>query len=435
MAWTREEAGHLLRRAGFGGSLPAVDRLVALGRDAAIAAVVEYESTTDTAWATDNPLGYADVDDWEGVRTNLMHHLATSARPLEARLTWYWHGHFTTTLSSTSGRLFRQQLRTWRTSAGGTFASFLRAVHKDGAMLQYLNGSYSHKDHPNENYSRESMELYSTGTGPYTEHDVREGARALTGWEVTWPDDVVQFNPDSFDDGQKTILGRTGNFNGDDFMSILAARPETARRVCGRLYRAFVSERINLVEVNRLVATWNANGGNLKSVLRALFRSTAFWDPRNRGTLVKDTLGFGFGLMQRLEIPFDRERLSACLWMFTQMGQAPFDVPNPAGYATGLRLAGASMLLARSQFAHAAVYDWAPASGIARLTAGLATPAAPATLVAQVVERMGAMPLSANTREAIAGYLGTTAIPAASLADRARDVAFFVACSPEYQVM
>lgn len=436
MAWTKEEAAHLLRRAGFGGTLEDVDRVFALGQTGAINAIVDYETTADTVWNNSNPFGLPNVlDEWDGVRTALLYQMLKSRRPLQAKLLWFWHGHFTTPTSAAGNLLFQRQMNTWRTNANGSFAAFLSAVFKDGAMLEYLNGSYSHKDHPNENFAREVQELYTTGTGPYRESDVREAARALTGWEVTWPERNVVFNPDSFDSGTKTFLGQTGNFNGEDIMRILAQRPETARRTCAKLYRSFVSERVNLVEVNGLVRKWTETGGNIKAVMRALFNLPSFWDVRSRGFLFKTPLELALGLMQRLKIDMDLDRARALGWMSNQMGQDPFEPPNPAGYRTGLRLTGASMLLGRTQMAENIIYNWAGDASIAILNGGLASPTPPDTLISTVASRLGVANLTATTRASVASFLGTAGIPRAELNDRTRSVAFLVASSPEFQVM
>lgn len=436
MAWTRDDAAHLLRRAGFGGTLEAVEQTFNLGQAAAIDAIVEYERTTDTVWSNDNPFGHANVlDEWDGVRNALLWQLLNSRRPLQAKLLWFWHGHFTTPVSTAGNKLFQTQMKTWRANANGVFGTFLSVMYKDGAMLRYLNGAGSDREHPNENFAREAMELYTTGTGPYRETDVREAARALTGWDVTWPEEQVVFDPERHDGGSKTVLGQTGNFDGEAVMRILARRPETSRRLCSKLYRTFVSERVNLIDVNRMVQTWNATGGNLKAVLRTMFTLPAFWDPRNRGFLFKDCLDFVFGLVQRLKLSIDLDRMRAIGWGCVQMGQDPFNPPNPAGYRTGLRLTGASMLLQRTQVAWWMFYDWADDAAVRILNGGLTVPVAPDLLVTTVAARLGVSQLNANTRAAILGWLGPQTISRADLPERTRGVGYLVAISPEFQVM
>lgn len=434
MAWTREDAAHLLRRAGFGGSNGDVDALFALGQAGAINRIVNYETIADPAWNSANPIN-APADFWDLTRTNLTYLLVRSPRPLEAKLVWFWHGHFTTPIGASEPATFRKQIDTWRQNASGNFRSFLVAMYKDAAMLRYLNGAFSRKEQPNENFARESMELYTTGTGPYRETDVREAARALTGWEVSWPEEVVTFKASAFDSGAKTILGRTGNFGGDDFMNILFERPETARRICMKLYRTFVSERVNLIELNALVSTWNRTGGNLKAVLTTLFNSAGFWDPRVRGTLVKGPLDYTAGLMQRLGFTADFDRVRSIIDTMERAGQDAFYPPNPAGYATGLRLTGASMLLARYGFAYDLIYNVDQPRVIAAMTTGIPLPVQPAVLTATLAQRLGITALTANTVTAINESLGTSAIDSTRINSRALSALYLLACSPEYQVM
>lgn len=436
MAWTREDAAHLLRRAGFGGSLGDVDRTFALGQAGAVDALVQFERTPDPIWSNDNPLGIDNPDeDGYQYRATLLFQMLGSRRPLQTRMFWFWHGHFTTSLSAVDLRNFRRQVQLYRSNAMAGFGAFLAVMYKDGAMLQYLNGSGSTKYGPNENFAREAMELYTTGAGPYTERDVREAARALTGWEVTYPEQVVRFDNERHDNDPKTILGQTGNFNGEDFMRILAARPETARRITAKLYRFFVSERLNVVEQSRLLQSWTASAGSIRSVMQTLLTAPSFWDPRNRGTVVKTAFDFALGLLQRFEITVDRDRGNDISNRLGDMGQVPANPPNPAGYRSGLQLAGASMLLDRCKFASSVIYDWAGETSIARFNSGLPVPVAPTVLVDQVATRIGSMPLKGNTRNAILAYLGAAPIQRSDLADRTRDVAFLIACCPEYQVM
>ncbi len=196
-----------------------------------------------------------------------------------------------------------------------------------------------------------------------------------------------------------------------------------------------MSERIGLVDLSRMTQTWAATGGNVRAVLRTMFSLPAFWDVRNRGFLFKDPLDFGLGLFQRLGISMDLDRARSCAWNFQQMGHNPFNPPNPAGYPTGLRLAGASMLLQRTQFAWWVIYDLATEAQIVALHGTIAAPVAPDTLVTTIAARLGVPQLSTNTRSAIVAWLGAAPIVRADLVDRTRGIAFLVAASPEYQVM
>jgi uncharacterized protein (DUF1800 family) len=435
MAWTREDAAHLLRRAGFGGSLAQVESLYAAGQAGAIDSLLNYDAQADAVWDDPNPLDVADpLKDSYSAQRNLLFKLATSTRPLQARLTWFWHGHFTSSLEKTNAALMIGQIETWRQFATGKFLDFLLAMYQDGAMLQYLDGDPSSKQHPNENFARENFELFTTGIGPYTERDVREAARAFTGWEVS-ENNLVTFIPSAHDAGSKTILGQVGSFNGDDVMRLVFARPETRRRICTKLYQHFVSERVNLVELNNLMRAWTASGGDLKAVMRALLSSPGFWDPRNRGLLVKGALEYCLGLVQRLGVTIDQSVIERIIGNLGEMGQDWLYPPNPAGYATGLRLTGASQLLTRYRFAYTAIYNIDGDAVTATMSAGL--PASPTAdmLIDTLSQRLGVVNLGSNTRTAIKDWIGTTPITSSNLKSRTLGTLHLLACSPEFQVI
>ena len=185
MAWARNDAAHLLRRTGFGGSLADVEALFVAGQTGAIERLLNYEAIADPIWNDINPLvwPFPLTSDSEAA-LNLLYKLIVSKRPLQSRLLWFWHGHFTTNIDDAGPVLMLRQIDTWRRYAAGNFLEFLLAMWKDGAMLDYLNGEDNEKANPNENFARENWELFTMGTGVFTESDVREAARAFTGYEV-----------------------------------------------------------------------------------------------------------------------------------------------------------------------------------------------------------------------------------------------------------
>jgi uncharacterized protein (DUF1800 family) len=307
-------------------------------------------------------------------------------------------------------------------------------MYKDGAMLHYLDGDPNSKRRPNENFARENFELFTTGVGPYTEIDVKEAARAFTGYDVS-EDNVVSFNAADHDSNNKTILGQTGNWGGDDVMRIAFARPETRRVICTKLYKFFVSERLNVVDLTALMRAWSQTNGNLQAVMLTLFRLAGFWDPRNRGFLVKSSAQYAIGLVQRLGLTPDVALIGRMLDDMNQMGQSPFQPPNVAGYPSGIRLTGASMLLTRYHFAYHVIYEKNAAGVTALMTAGL--PASPTReqLVATLAERLGVVNLGAATRSAILDWIGTGAITSSNLQSRTLGTLYLLAASPEFQMI
>lgn len=435
MPWTRDDADHLLRRAGFGGSLGDVDRIFALGQAGAINAMVNYESTPDPTWSNNAVFSTDTALDQYGLRINLLYQMYTSDRPLHTKMLWFWHNHFTTSFQACEFVDFRVQMSLYRDNAMGNFGTFLNSVYKNAAMLFYLNGNGSNRSGPNQNFARECMELFTIGTGPFTETDVKEAARAFTGWYVLSPPTRVLFDWNQWDNGPKTILGQTAAFNGDSLVAMLAARPETAQRLTKKLYSFFVNETVNVVDQANLAATWTASNGDVRTVMNTLVAAPSFWDPVNRWNLMKTPIDLAFGLMQRFEIVPDRAMMVSTLNGINAMGYAMFDPVNVAGYRQPTMLTGSTNLLSRFQFAAKVIIDWASDTTIARFSAGLVAPVAPGTLITQVAARMGSMPLAANTMTVIQSYLGPTAIAAADLPQRTRDVAFLIACSAEYQLM
>jgi uncharacterized protein (DUF1800 family) len=213
------------------------------------------------------------------------------------------------------------------------------------------------------------------------------------------------------------------------------ARPETRRRICTKLYQHFVSERVNLVELNNLMRAWTSSGADLRAVMRALLSSPGFWDPRNRGLLVKSSLEYCLGLVQRLGVTIDQGVIERIIGDLGEMGQDAFHPPNPAGYATGLQLTGSSQLLARYRFAYSAIYDIDGDAVTATMSAGL--PARPTAdlLIDTLSQRLGVVNLGSNTRSAIKDWIGTTPITSSNLKSNTLGALHLLACSPEFQVI
>jgi uncharacterized protein (DUF1800 family) len=252
--------------------------------------------------------------------------------PLQENLTLFWHNHFATANDKVRRPEFMvQQNQLLRTHGAGKFVDLLIGVSKDPAMLHWLDGQTNVKGHPNENWAREVMELFTLGIGNYTEQDVREAARASTGWTVAF-DGTVTFVPKRFDDGQKTILGQTGNFNLDDFSRMLAANPTTARFVSGKLFKWFVGDKPADADLAPMIDTWNQSGGEIRSVLRALFLSDAFTPERAAGAHIKNPASWTVGAVRGLEANVADEGIAQ---MMSVQGMQLFYPPNVGGWPSG----------------------------------------------------------------------------------------------------
>lgn len=273
--------------------------------------------------------------------------LATPS-PFTERMVLFWHNHFTSSVQKVRyvPALLRQN-ELFRREAAGNFGRLLHQVARDPAMLLYLDGAASRADSPNENFARELLELFTVGEGHYRESDIREAARAFTGWSLDHKTGRYRAYPALHDSGEKTFLGRSGPFDGDDVIAAVLDHPRTAERLVGKLWREFVSPDPDPAEVLRLAALLRANDYEMKPLLRALFATAAFRDPVNRGTLFKSPVEMTIGTLRFLRIPVDdTQRLVRAGRL---LGQDVFDPPNVKGWAGGESWITSYTLMLREQ--------------------------------------------------------------------------------------
>jgi uncharacterized protein (DUF1800 family) len=274
--------------------------------------------------------------------------LATPS-PLTERMTLFWHNHFTSGQDKVAfPQHMAQQNLLLRRDALGNFGDLLHAVAKDPAMLQYLDGASNRKGRPNENFAREVMELFTLGEGHYTQRDVSEAARAYTGWSLDPDTQAYVWRANQHDDGDKTVLGQTGPFDGDQVLDILLARPETATFVTTRLWREFVSDTPDPLRIAPIAQQFRASHYEIKVALRGLFLSDAFWDDGNRGVLVKSPAEFVVGTLRAFDVSYDNA--GPFVAQMRTLGENLFYPPNVKGWPGGTTWINSSTLLARKQF-------------------------------------------------------------------------------------
>ena len=273
--------------------------------------------------------------------------LATDS-PLTERMTLFWHNHFATSQQKVrSGQLVYRQNLLLRRHALGNFADLLRGISKDPAMLIYLDNAGSRRQAPNENFAREVMELFTLGEGRYTERDIKEAARAFTGWSLDRDTGEYLYRPFFHDGGTKTVLGRTGRLGGDDVLDILLERPETAAFVTGKLWREFVSPAPDPSEVARLAAVFRDSRYAVQPLLRAMLLSEAFWSPANRGAIIKSPVDLVVGTMHTFGIrPLT---MRPAVTASALLGQNVFSPPNVKGWPGGEAWINSATLLGRKQ--------------------------------------------------------------------------------------
>ena len=303
----REKGAHLLRRFGLGASETELDDYLVSGLDGAVDRLVdppEDAGSTIDVERLRNDKGNLPMP--QAVNAWVLRLLATR-RPLEERMTLFWHNHFATSASKVQNpMLMLGQNDALRENALKPFPSLLTAVSKDPAMLFWLDNQENVKGKPNENFAREVMELFTLGIGNYTEKDVQEGARAFTGWALrrggkTRTGEFL-FRPALHDNGTKTFLGRTGDFNGDDVLNILCENPRTADFLVTKFWNWFVWPDPDAATVARFARKYRESGLDTKALIREIMRSDEFYSDRARRSLVKGPVDIVVVTMRQLGI-------------------------------------------------------------------------------------------------------------------------------------
>ena len=274
--------------------------------------------------------------------------MLASPNPILEKMTLFWHNHFTTSFRDVRrARFIAQQHELLRRHAFGKFRDFLLAISQDAAMLEYLDNAQNRREHPNENYARELLELFTLGEGYYTDEDVKQAARAFTGWTHD-PFGNFIFRIAWHDSGIKTFLGRKGRFNGDDIIHIILEQPQTARFLVTKLWRHFIHPDPDPRTVEPFARYFRETDYHLGKLVTTLFSSEAFYHPGNRGTLIKSPIDFIIGTLRKMHITFPApERL----WDIAGiMGQRLFLHPNVRGWPGGRKWLSTSTLTLRYAF-------------------------------------------------------------------------------------
>jgi uncharacterized protein (DUF1800 family) len=360
---------HLLWRAGFGPAVEQVDNLDKLSPQTLYKAIQKASSKKpEYIQAADNYLqglmmGIQDVGKQqkqemsqeqrkqlrqksrEGIRNlNLywLKEMVNTDAQLCEKMAFFWHGHF----ACRNLNIFFQQelLDVIRQNALGNFRDLLHEVSKTAAMLNFLNNNQNKKDHPNENFAREVMELFTMGRGNYSEHDIKEAARAFTGWGANAKGEFV-FRKFQHDGGSKTVLGKTGNFDGDEVLEILLEQKQTAKFISQKVYKFFVNDNIDQQKVEWLADRFYKSDYDLGKLMEDLFTSDWFFDDKNIGSRIKSPIELLVGLQRMLPMKLENEE--ALLLLQRVLGQMLFYPPNVAGWPGGKTWIDSSTLMMR----------------------------------------------------------------------------------------
>jgi uncharacterized protein (DUF1800 family) len=372
-----EEARHLLWRAGFGGSPDQVSLLAKWGLDRSVDYLVNYDKSSpapaepETNGEIMKGMSATERDEYRRAlqardedtlaRFRLMRQqqeqqdreqmrqmqnwwvtrMIETPRPLEEKMTLFWHGHFATSYRTIENSMHMvMQNAMFRKNAVGNFGELLFNIIRDPAILKYLNNDTSRKGKPNENLARELMELFSLGVGAYTERDIKEGARALTGF--TFRNDRFVFEKNNHDTGVKSILGSEGAMDGDAFVRAILEQPACATFLCTKLFRWFVGEyptgrrafdQAGESIIRQMATTLGQNRYELKPVLTQLFKSQAFYDPAFRVEQIKSPVQLVVGAVRGLKTPV--RDLAVLVDAMDRMGQEVFLPPSVKGWDGG----------------------------------------------------------------------------------------------------
>lgn len=472
--WDRARAAHLLNRAGFGGRPDEVERVVRLGMEAAVDELMAFDrvpeefpapdfSSLRALWDAAARLVQdrapererfearvqaqrADAQKLVELRQWWIARMIRTRRPLLEKMVLFWHGFLVsgypdTRLTETlyiQNELFRRQPL-------GNFKDLILAISKDPAMLQYLDNESNRRGRPNENYARELLELFTMGIGHYTEQDVKEAARAFTGW--TRRGYEFFFDARQHDDGPKTFLGRSGNWRGEDVINIIFDQPATARHLPRRLFEflAYLRPEESLVE--ELAALFRSGNFEVAPVVRAILTSRAFYSARAMRTQVRSPAHLVIGTARLLDL--DEGQVPLLARAMDLMGQMLFFPPNVGGWPRGEGWISTATILTRYNFAGLVLTGGMPGlvrrppaapplpGGVTRLLDGAATAE---DAVNRLVDTLVYGAMDEQRKGALVRALGAGGLQAGSAAAagdaqaRLRTALHLLMSSPDYQV-
>jgi hypothetical protein len=331
--WTEAHVRRLFWRAGFGARPDEAAEWAKRGRAATLRWVLDGGGGGMRGPApTADGKSLDPVNEWGHDVMWWVDRMVRSPRPLVEKMTLFWHDHFATSDQDTP--LMLRQNHMLRAHALGSFPKLLRAVTLDHAMALFLSLPDSDKDHPNENFARELMELFTLGKG-YTERDVREAARAFTGFESKWDDNGfrgIRYRPDRHDTGVKRILGKRGRWAWQDVLKIVVAHPNHAPFLVTKLWEFFVGSPPSRATVRSLANTYRRSGHKVKPVVAAILAHPALYRNLDAPDMVKAPVVFVAGSLRSAGLPVTQQSMT---WQLDSMGQRPFDPPSVAGWEWG----------------------------------------------------------------------------------------------------
>jgi len=486
MAMTADrQIEHLLRRAGFGARPDELDTYGVMSIPQAVDLLVNYERVSTDVDSLISHAGYVNIttrgqfspqSSIVDSRQRWLFRMVHTDRPLQEKMTLFWHNHFATgynkiagTLGATEGARYlaakttedpgrvRGQIEMLRENALGNFRDILLNIAKDTAMLVWLDGRNNTRALPQENFGREIMELFTVGVGNYTEPDVYAAARVFTGWNLQQLGNAADgsrhfefiynagqhetsaktFSFAIYPDGSRTIPARAaadGMQDGIDFINGLAAHPNTARYLAAKLYRFFVNEfgPLNVTFVNRIANVYLQSRYDMRAVMREVLLSPEFWD--EGAYFSRFAWPVEFGIRALKDIGWTGFSVNDMLTPLANMGMVLFEPPDVSGWRLGEAWFSTSAMLARLNFAAqlAANQRFNVAAGVRTASAA----GSPESLLAYLTTALASSPLSAAVRAELDAYLRATGAwtgTDAQIQSKSAGLVHLIAGSPEYQ--
>jgi hypothetical protein len=372
------KAAHLLNRAGFGGTPDEIEKVMKLGPMDAVDWLFDFPDAGAEEQSQDDLPDLSSIEGYpktfreiqqkmrdmapearmkyrqELMRANVeavratagwwVKRMAFGPHPLQEKLALFWHGHFTTSAKDERAAILMwNQNELLRRQCAGNFREYVRQISRDPAMLDYLNNQQNRKKHPNENYARELMELFTLGIGNYTENDIKEAARAFTGWGHDGDD--FYFRKNDHDDGEKQFFGKTGKLDGDDVIDIILQKPACAKYISTKLFQFFAYDDVEEPVSEALAGMLRENKWEMRPLLRTIFTSQAFYSEKAIGTQIKSPVQLVVGTIRMLGLDAPPGRMLE--GALNQMGQVPLQPPNVKGWPGGRMWINTSTLFVR----------------------------------------------------------------------------------------
>ena len=377
MSRETELMAHLMRRAGFGATPEELGAQVSNGYEATVEELLEPDSrgippVNEALMVRYLPMLVHGSANPKLAQGNLIYRMITTKRPLEEKMVLFWHQIFATACSKLDNtNQLTAQMAMFRRYGMGNYRDLLVELAKNPAMIFWLDNQENHKDTPNENWGRELLELFSMGQGNYTEQDVKECARAFTGWSIAYPIPRLpygrfpwyfEYKPEDHDNGEKVFLGHRGNFNGDDIVDIIVKEPATARFMARHLYNFFVDDEVPVsnwndvppkdpVAVQAIAEAFVESNLNLRSTLRMIFNSDFFKDKKVWFSKIKSPVEVVVGTLRLVgDYQTPKPGITDIAQASGFMGQDVLDPPSVEGWHTGQEWINSGSLLVRINF-------------------------------------------------------------------------------------